>query len=107
GHRAAILAAASNGERYSYAKAIAGLAMIVAYGILLPVIGFPLATAGFVALWCLLGGIRHPFAVVPLALVGTAVLLWMFMGLALMPLSRGQGVFDGISVAILQLLGIY
>jgi hypothetical protein len=29
------------------------------------------------------------------------------MGLALMPLSRGTGVFDGISVAILRALGIY
>jgi hypothetical protein len=29
------------------------------------------------------------------------------MGLALMPLSRGLGVFDRISIAILQLLGIY
>lgn len=105
--RPAITTAASDGERYSYGKAGTGLALIVAYGILLPVIGFPLATAGFIALWCVLGGVRHPLAVVPLSLVGTAALLWMFMGLALMPLSRGRGVFDGISVTILQLLGIY
>lgn len=105
--RPAIMTAASNGERYSYGKAATGLVMIVIYGILLPVIGFPLATAGFLALWCVLGGVRHLLAVTLLSLVGTAALLWMFMGLALMPLSRGQGVFDQISVAILQLLGIY
>lgn len=101
------ITAAANGEPYSYGKAATGLAMIVVYGILLPVIGFPLATAGFIALWCVLGGVRHPLVVVPLSLIGTAALLWMFMGLALMPLSRGQGVFDRISVTILQLLGIY
>lgn len=105
--RPAITAAATDGEPYSYGKAATGLAMIVAYGILLPVIGFPLATASFIALWCVLGGVRHPLVVAPLSLVGTAALLWMFMGLALMPLSRGQGVFDRISVTILQLLGIY
>jgi putative tricarboxylic transport membrane protein len=81
--------------------------MILAYGLLLPVIGFPVATTAFIALWCILGGVRHPLAVVPLSLVGTVVLLWVFMGLALMPLSRGQGLFDRISIAILQLLGIY
>ena len=99
--------AAPPGEVYSYAKALTGLAMIVAYGWLLPVIGFPIATASFIALWCVLGGVRKPVAVVPLSLVGTGVLLWVFMGLALMPLSRGQGIFDRISIAMLQLLGIY
>jgi hypothetical protein len=29
------------------------------------------------------------------------------MGLALMPLSRGIGLFDELSVALLRLLGIY
>lgn len=107
--RAALAAseAASAGEAYSYAKAGVGLVMILAYGLLLPVIGFPVATTAFIALWCILGGVRHPLAVVPLSLVGTVVLLWVFMGLALMPLSRGQGLFDRISIAILQLLGIY
>lgn len=100
-------AAAPIGEVYSYAKAAVGLVMIVAYGWLLPVIGFPITTAAFIALWCILGGVRRPLAVIPLSLVGTGVLLWIFMGLALMPLSRGQGIFDRISIAILQVLGIY
>ncbi|MGF1631530.1 MAG: tripartite tricarboxylate transporter TctB family protein [Kiloniellaceae bacterium] len=104
--RAAPVAAAP-GEVYSYAKAVTGLVMILAYGWLLPVIGFPITTATFIALWCVLGGVRNPVAVVPLSLVGTGVLLWVFMGLALMPLSRGQGIFDRISIAVLQMLGIY
>lgn len=99
--------AARPGEAYSYVKAVIGLVMIVAYGWLLPVAGFPIATACFIALWCILGGLRNPFAVVPLSLVGTGVLLWVFMGLALMPLNRGQGLFDRISIALLQMLGIY
>ena len=98
---------ATAAEVYSYPKALIGLLMILAYGWLLPLAGFPITTAVFIALWCLLGGVRHPLAVVALSLVGTGALLWVFMGLALMPLSRGLGVFDRISIAILQLLGIY
>jgi putative tricarboxylic transport membrane protein len=98
---------ATAAEVYSYPKALIGLVMILAYGWLLPIAGFPITTAVFIALWCLLGGVRHPLAVVALSLLGTGVLLWVFMGLALMPLSRGLGVFDRISIAILQLLGIY
>jgi putative tricarboxylic transport membrane protein len=98
---------ATAAEVYSYPKALIGLVMILAYGWLLPIAGFPITTAVFIALWCLLGGVRHPLAVAALSLLGTGVLLWVFMGLALMPLSRGLGVFDRISIAILQLLGIY
>ncbi|MGQ7791882.1 tripartite tricarboxylate transporter TctB family protein [Faunimonas sp. B44] len=94
-------------EQYSYDKAVAGLALILAYGWSLPRIGFPLATAAFIAIWCVLGGVRNPLAVIPVSVLGTITLLWVFMGLALMPLSRGTGVFDGISIAILRALGIY
>jgi putative tricarboxylic transport membrane protein len=107
GRAAAAAERATAAEVYSYPKALIGLVMILTYGWLLPVAGFPITTAVFIALWCLLGGVRHPLAVVALSLVGTGVLLWVFMGLALMPLSRGLGVFDRISIAILQLLGIY
>jgi putative tricarboxylic transport membrane protein len=100
-------AATPAAEPYSYFKALSGLLLILAYGWSLPLIGFPVATALFVALWCILGGIRNPFVVLPISLIGTAVLLWVFMGLALMPLSRGRGIFDGISIAVLRALGIY
>ena len=99
--------ATPTGEVYSTTKAVVGLVTIMAYGGLLPIVGFPITTACFIALWCIFGGVRNPLAVVPLSLLGTVALLWIFMGLALMPLSRGQGVFDRISIAILQLLGIY
>jgi putative tricarboxylic transport membrane protein len=100
-------ARASLTEAYSYPKALSGLVLILTYGWSLPLIGFPIATTLFIALWCMLGGIRNPLAVVPISVIGTIVLLWVFMGLALMPLSRGRGVFDAISVAILRALGIY
>ena len=94
-------------EEYVYSKAVIGLVLIVAYGSLLSISGFALTTVLFMALWCVLGGVRNPLVVVPVSLIGTTALLWMFMGLALMPLPRGVGVFDQISITILQGLGIY
>jgi putative tricarboxylic transport membrane protein len=105
--RPASLVAAREEGTYDWGKALIGLALIVAYGILLPKIGFALATAAFMTVWCLIGGIRNLLAITSVALIGTAILLWVFMGLALMPLSRGQGAFNDFSIALLRLLGIY
>ena len=84
-----------------------GIGLILAYGWLLDVTGFAIATSVFLVIWCLYGGIRNPWLIAPVSLVGTGVLLWVFMGLALMPLSRGVGIFDDFSVWVLQTLRIY
>ncbi|WP_299818887.1 tripartite tricarboxylate transporter TctB family protein [uncultured Jannaschia sp.] len=102
-----LLAPVREEEPYAMGKALAGLVMIVVYGWLLSVIGFALASALFIAGWCVFGGVRNPLVLVPVTLIGTVALLWLFMGLALMPLPRGQGVFDGFSIWLLQLTGIY
>src|SRR3546814_12034097 len=51
------------GEVYSIPKAVIGLVIIVAYGGLPPIIAFPIATAIFIALWCIFVGVLHPTAV--------------------------------------------
>ena len=92
---------------YSWTRAGVGLGLIVAYGCFLPIVGFAVATTVFITVWCLVGGMRNPVAVGGVAIAGTAGLLWMFMGIALMPLSRGQGAFNEFSISLLRLLGIY
>lgn len=92
---------------YHYGKAVSGIAMVIAYGCLWPIIGFSLATAIFLLLWCLYGGLRHPLVLILVPVAGTITLLWMFMGAALMPLSRGTGPFERFSVWLLQIIGIY
>jgi putative tricarboxylic transport membrane protein len=83
------------------------MVLVVGYGWALPLVGFALATAVFIAAICLLGGLRRALVIVPVSIVGTAVLLWVFMGLALMPLNRGEGAFGRFSLAVLRGLGIY
>lgn len=94
-------------DHYHFGKAIIGLVLIVAYGWLLPVLGFAIATASFIAIWCLFGGLRNLLVIVPVTLIGTIALLWLFMGLALMPLPRGIGSFDNFSIWLLRATGIY
>lgn len=92
---------------YDYRKAVIGMVLVVGYGWALPLVGFSVATAFFIVAICLLGGLRRALVIVPVSVVGTAVLLWVFMGLALMPLDRGEGAFGRFSLAVLRGLGIY
>ena len=105
--RRSLLTATEDDSGSSSARAIVGRVLSVLYGALIPVTGFALTTAVFIALWCRFGGLVSPLAIAGVSLLGTAALLWVFMGLALMPLSRGVGVFDDLSIALLRLLGIY
>lgn len=107
GGRSVVLRVPDDDEVYKFGKAFVGIMLIVLYGIMLQITGFALTTATFIALWCIYGGIRNPLVVVPVSLIGTAVFLWVFVGLALMPLSRGHGPFDQLSIWLLQALEIY
>jgi putative tricarboxylic transport membrane protein len=99
--------AATDDEEYDYRKAALAMLGVLAYGYVLPLIGFPLSTAIFIAAVCMLGGLHRPVVVVPVSLIGTAALLWIFVGLALMPLDRGRGPFGQFSLMVLRALGIY
>ena len=105
--RRSALRAPDDDEIYRFGKAVIGIILIVLYGILLPLTGFALTTAAFIAIWCVYGGVRKPLVVLPVSLIGTWVLLWVFMGISLMPLSRGRGIFDQFSIWLLKALWIY
>lgn len=92
---------------YDFGKAIVGLIMIIAYGWSLPILGFAVSTSVFIMIWCLFGGLRNLLVVIPVTVIGTIALLWLFMGLALMPLPRGFGPFDDFSIWLLRATGIY
>jgi len=87
--------------------ALLGVGIVVLYGIAIPWIGFALATVLFIAGWCLLGGIRRPVLVAAVSVLGCLVLLYTFVMIASMPLSRGVGVFDTATVTLYTMLGIY
>lgn len=86
---------------------VLGIALALAYVFVIPWLGFPLATMLFMVLWFAVGGFRNPVKVGLVTVIGTVVILYVFVKLALMPLERGVGVFDTFTVGLFRLLGIY
>lgn len=86
---------------------VLGLALALVYAFAIPLVGFTTATVLFLMLWFVLGGIRKPVSVVAVTLIGTMIILYVFVKLALMPLDKGVGIFGEFTVALFKLLGIY
>lgn len=88
--------------------AAAAGAIVVAYGVAFEQIGFVFSTVAFFMAWLLLGGFRKklvPF--VSVALLGTLFNIVLFVKVARMPLERGKGAFDAMTVAVYRALRIY
>lgn len=86
---------------------VLGLVLALAYAFAIPWIGFTVATVLFLVLWFVLGGIRKPVKVASVTLIGTLVVLYVFVKLALMPLDKGVGAFGDFTIALFHLLQIY
>lgn len=84
-----------------------GIVLVLAYGFLMPTLGFALATAAYLSLWLILGGITRLRVVLPVTILGTAIFLYTFVKLALMPLDRGYEWIGEWTVALYRLMGIY
>ena len=106
-HRYPFEGAVETGEIYDNRKAVIGIAILVVYGVAIPVAGFALATVVFFVVWLWLGGVRRHYTVGLVSLLGTAALLYLFAGLSKMPLNRGIGAFDALTVSLYRALGIY
>ncbi|HRP97064.1 MAG TPA: tripartite tricarboxylate transporter TctB family protein [Rhodocyclaceae bacterium] len=89
------------------ARVLVGIALIGAYGYLIPTIGFAFATLLFFVIWMLIGGIRKPSVIGLVGTCGTLFLLYLFVKLAAMPLSRGEGVFADWTIALYQFLKVF
>ena len=94
-------------EEFDNRKAVIGIVLLTVYVVAIPLIGFALATIAFFLVWLPFGGVRRPHVVAAVAVVGTIALLYTFVKLTTLPLDRGVGVFDGVTVSIYRLLGIY
>lgn len=87
-------------------KLIAGIALIAAFTFGVQYSGFFVGTALFLWGFALIGGFRRPLLSGLIALVGAFVLLVIFMRIAYISLPLGVGPFKGLSVLLLQLIGV-
>lgn len=87
-------------------KLVAGIAVIAGFVFGVAYLGFFIATALFVTLFCWIGGYRRTAPVVLASVLGAFVLLVIFMRVTYVSLPLGVGPFKTLSVLLLQLIGV-
>ena len=92
---------------YNNRMTLLGLLGIVAYGLLMDVIGFTFTTLVLIAYWLVMEGISRLRTIVLTSILGTVTLLYSFVKIAYTPLPRGEGIFDTVTLAIYRGLGIF
>lgn len=84
-----------------------GVVLVLLYVLLAPWLGFPLVTAFFIAAFMVLCGARGPLRVGLNAVLGTVGLLYLFVKLVYLPLPKGAGPFEDLTIALLRALRIF
>ncbi len=84
-----------------------GVLTIAGYGAAMVYIGFAFATLLFLTVWFVLGGVRRALPLMANSVLGTLALLYLFLSVAYLPLPRGVGAMDTLTVNLYRLLGIF
>lgn len=93
--------------RVSASRLGLGIAGILAYVIATPRLGFPLATAAFIAVFMRVAGARRVRSIAATALLGTVILLYTFIKLVYLPFPKGDGPFERVTLGLYRALGIF
>jgi putative tricarboxylic transport membrane protein len=94
-------------ETLSVPTLMAGVVLLVLYAALAPVLGFPLATALFIAGFMALAGTRSPAGLSTAAVVGAVSLVYVFVKVVYLPLPKGDGPFEALTLALYRALRVY
>jgi hypothetical protein len=84
----------------------AGIALVAAYVVLAPWLGFFIATVLFLGTFPWVGGLRRPFLAAAIATLGSLAVIVIFMRVAYVSLPLGEGPFRALSLALLRALGV-
>ena len=88
-------------------KLATAIGLIVLYVLGTPAVGFPLATAAFILAFMYLCGTRSVPALAANAAIGTVLFLYLFIKLVYLPLPKGEGPFETVTLALYQALHIF
>jgi len=105
--RDAIAAAPDAPGPISRARLGAAMALILLYVLATPVTGFALATVGFVAGFMWVSGARSASGIAAAAVLGTVGLLYLFVKAVYLPLPKGDGPFEAVTLALYRLLRLF
>jgi len=107
GPSATIADAAAPAPPVEGAKLTAAITLIVLYVLATPWLGFALTTAAFIVCFLVLAGMRSPAGIAANALVGTVGLLYVFVRLVYLPLPKGAGAVEDVTIALYRALGLF
>jgi putative tricarboxylic transport membrane protein len=99
-------AKAENKKKTYPALLVTGIAMTVAYAYFVTTLGFILCTFLYFALFMIVGRYRKIWAILANSVVGTLVLVVIFMKIVYVSLPLGQEPFSGVTFFVLRTLGI-
>jgi hypothetical protein len=91
----------------SRGKLAIGIGALVLYVVLAPWLGWALASALFIAGFMALCGARSAAALASASVVGTVALLYVFVKLVYLPLPKGDGAFEAITLALYRALRLF
>jgi hypothetical protein len=85
---------------------VIGIVMTVAYAYFVTTLGFIICTFLYFALFMIVGRYRKIWAILANSVIGTLVLVVIFMKVAYVSLPLGQEPFSGVTFFVLRMLGI-
>ncbi|MBI3030985.1 MAG: tripartite tricarboxylate transporter TctB family protein [Candidatus Rokubacteria bacterium] len=88
-------------------KLAGGMALVLGYPALAPLLGFPLTTFFFLLAFMRLAGMRRPLPLLATTLLGTVALLYVFVKVVYLPLPKGAGVMEDFTIFLYRLLRIF
>ena len=107
GQGGGVITATADRAPISRARLAAGIALIVLYALLTPFLGFALVTALFVAAFLVLGGTRSLPAIAANVVIGTVGLLYLFVKVVYLPLPKGEGPFETLTLVLYRALRLF
>ncbi len=91
----------------SRGKLTLAIGFIILFVLAVPFLGFPLVTALFIAAFLGLGGMRSMSGVVANVVIGTGMLLYLFVKFVYLPLPKGTGPFEAMTLALYRALHLF
>ena len=88
-------------------KLAGGIALVLGYPALAPLLGFPLTTFLFLLAFMRLAGTRRPLPLFVIAVLGTVALLYVFVKVVYLSLPKGVGVLEDFTIFLYRVLKIF
>ncbi len=85
---------------------VIGTALTVAYVYFVSILGFILCTFLYIILFIIVGRYRKPWVITANGIVGTGLVVFIFMKVVYVSLPLGQGPFQQFSLLVMNMLGI-